>query len=184
MERLVLKMLSSTLKLPFPIDDSLNRSSKIAYKMKQIYPPVLLTIGILGKIMSIFVLLRLRSSQPSIYLMSLACADLLALCVCVLPDWIGVLLKIEFREEYPMFFKLHTFGYFFSCQLSSWFLVLVTLERVVSVIYPYRVRMLFSFPRAFLSIILTIVCIVSLNMHFFVQKQDYIYLDLNCMDKL
>ena len=83
------------------MDNSLNLTSEIAYRLKQFYPPILLTIGVPGNILSIFVLLRLRSSQPSIYLVSLACVDLLVLCVCVLLDWIGVLLNIEFTEEYP-----------------------------------------------------------------------------------
>ena len=169
------------------MDNSLNLTSEIAYRLKQFYPPILLTIGVPGNILSIFVLHRLRSTQPSIYLVSLACADLLVLCVCVLLDWIGVLLNIESTEEYPIYCKLQTFGYFSTTQLSSWFLVLVTMERVVSVIYPHRVRVLLSFQRVVLSISLTIACIACLNMHFVVQNQDSVSENstvFHCFDRL
>ena len=58
----------------------------------------------------------------------------------------------------------------------------------MSVIYPHRVRVLFSFRRAFMSIILTIVCIVSLNMHYIiVQKHDSVSKNSavsHCYDRL
>ena len=136
--------------------------------MKQIYPPVLMAIGIPGNILSIIILMKLRSTQRSIYLVCLACADLLVLCVSVLPDWIGGILMFHLRDVYSIVCRLQTFGMYSSIQLSSWILVLVTTERVVSVIYPHRVRIVFSLQRTFVSVILTIIGILSLNLHFII----------------
>ena len=150
------------------MNNSFNVASQVGYIMKQIYPPVLMAIGIPGNILSIIILLKLRSTQRSIYLVCLACADLLVLCVSVLPDWIGGILTFHLRDVYSIVCRLQTFGMYSSIQFSSWILVLVTTERVVSVIYPHRVRIVFSLQRTLISVILTIVGILSLNVHFII----------------
>ena len=150
------------------MNNSFNVASQVSYRMKQIYPPVLMAIGIPGNILSIIILLKLRSTQRSIYLVCLACADLLVLCVSVLPDWIGGILTFHLRDVYSIVCRLQTFGMYSSIQLSSWILVLVTTERVVSVIYPHRVRIVFSLQRTLISVILTIVGILSINLHFII----------------
>ena len=147
-------------------------TSEIAYRIKEIYPPVLIAFGVPGNILSIIILLKLRRLQRSTYLVCLSVTDISVLCVSVLPDWIGQIMNLQFRDKYPVVCRLQTFGFYTSLQISSWTLVLVTLERVTSVIYPHRVRILFSTSRIFLSIGITVAFIVSLNTHFLIGKQS------------
>ena len=150
---------------------SYSLASEIAEKIREIYPPVLIAFGVPGNILSVIILLKLRRVQRSTYLVCLSVADLTVLCVSVLPDWIGQIANLQFRDIYPVVCRLQNFGFYSSLQISSWALVLVTLERVTSVLYPHRVRILFSNSRIFLSIGITVAFIVTLNTHFLVGLQ-------------
>ena len=143
----------------------------MAHQIRLIFLPVLMAFGIPGNIVSIIILYRLRNCQRSTYLVCLAVADLVVLCGSEPLDWIGTLFKIRLLEINGVFCKILTLAYSFSLYVSAWILVLVTAERVCSVIYPHKVRTLFSPFRAILSVVLIVVCAFCLNIHFLTRPE-------------
>ena len=137
-----------------------------AYKIRLIVPPILMTVGIPGNILSIIVLYRLRKAQPSTYLLCLAVSDLILLSVWVPLDWIGSAIRINSVDKNGIFCRVLAFGYFSGIQISSWMLILVTIERVCSVLYPHKVRTVFSPCRSLISVSLTVICIAGVNAKF------------------
>ena len=146
--------------------------NEVAYRIRLVIPPILMALGIPGNILSIIILYRLKKSQPSTYLLCLAVSDLIVLSVWELFDWVGSAFKINFIDNYGIFCRIQTFGYFSGIQISSWMLVLVTLERVCSVLYPHKVRTVFSPCRSLLSVLLTVTCIVGMNIKFLAGIQN------------
>ena len=140
--------------------------SETARKLRILIPPMLLSFGIPGNILSIIILYRLRHSQPSVFLQCLAIADLNVLCIWAFFDWIGNLTDIHYVNVYDILCRIQTFGYYSSLHVSSWMQVLVTIERVCSVMYPLRVRTLFSQTRSILSASVAAAVLIGLNSHF------------------
>ena len=137
-----------------------------AYKIRLVVPPILMSLGIPGNILSIIILYRLKKSQPSTYLLCLAISDLILLSVWILLDWAGSAFRINSIDENGIFCRILVFGYFSGVQISSWMLVLVTVERVCSVLYPHKVRTVFSPCRSLISVLLIVTCIVGMNTKF------------------
>ena len=140
----------------------------IARDMERIYPPILLSFGIPGNVLSLVILIRLRRRQSSLYLGFLAGVDLFVICVCLLLKWIGNLTETDFRNDSVVACKTHIFAVYSSLQISSWTLVLITSERVCSVLYPHRVRTLCTKTRTLFALVTITACIFGLNSHFFV----------------
>ena len=141
-------------------------ASEAARKLRIIIPPVLMSVGIPGNILSLAILHRLRLSQPSVFLQCLAIADLNILCVWTLIDWLGHMADIHHVNAYAILCRIQTFGYYSSFHISSWMQILVTVERTLSVIYPHKVRTLFSKQRSILFASITVAVLIGLNSHF------------------
>ena len=139
----------------------------IARDMERIYPPVLVALGIPGNVLSLVILIRLRRRQGSLYLAFLAGVDLFVICVALLLKWIGNLTQTDIRNDSEFACKLHIFAVYYSLQISSWTLVLITSERTCSVMYPHRVRTLCTKVRTLIALATMLVCIFCLNCHFF-----------------
>ena len=148
-----------------------SNESLIAHKVGIIIPPVLMTFGIPGNILSIIVLFRLRKSQQSTYLVCLAVADLVVLCGSFFVEWLINLLEIRTGVN-GTFCKVQAFVYYSSLYVSSWMLVLVTTERLCGVVYPHKVRILFS-PLTLLSVALMVISILGLNAHFLTRFENF-----------
>ena len=142
------------------------REVEISRKIEDIYPPILLALGIPGNIVSLIVLVRIKNSQTSSYLMFLAGVDLFVICVSLLPNWIGGIVQEDFRDRSSVVCKLHIFAVYASLQISSWTLVLITSERVYSVVYPHRVRALCTKASAMICLFVMVVFMLGLNSHF------------------
>ena len=104
--------------------------NEVAYRIRLVIPQILIALGIPGNILSIIILYGLKKSQ-STYLPCLAVSDLIVLSVWELFDGAGSAFKINFIDKYGIFCCVQTFGYFSGIQISSWMLVLITLERFV-----------------------------------------------------
>ncbi|WAR14786.1 FMAR-like protein, partial [Mya arenaria] len=113
-------------------------SSEIASLLWQIVAPVLFLLGTVGNILSILVLTRpsSRKSSTATYLTALAVSDLIVL-----------------------------FFIFASTELSSWLLVAVTCERIISTMWPHKVRVLCTRRSAFYVILSLVVTIYGGTSH-------------------
>ncbi|ESN92625.1 hypothetical protein HELRODRAFT_164701 [Helobdella robusta] len=138
-----------------------------------IISPILLIAGICGNFLSLVVLASrpFRKSSAAFGLSTLAVVDSGVLFVSLLRHWVFYLSgdKIDVRTLFGSYWwcNLHVFLTYYLNQLSSWTLVLVTVERAVSVIAPLMVRSRFTRGRTVCAWFVISGLIFSINVHFF-----------------
>ncbi|XP_052759990.1 kappa-type opioid receptor-like [Mya arenaria] len=100
-------------------------------------PPILLVLGTIGNIISIYVLNQRVRTSTSIYLSALAVCDLFLLYTGLGREWSIHVFGFDVRSVSEAMCKMHFFSVTFSAQLTSWILVAITIERVISVRMPH-----------------------------------------------
>lgn len=145
-------------------------NDKIAEVMEKIYPPIILVIGLFGNVLFVSVLLRpaIRKTSFAGLLVCLALADTVVLLFCVLKRWICFLLERNIREHSIVICKVDTFFTYFLLQFSPWILVLVTIERTYSVLYPHKVKDTFTKRRTLAAVTVIVIVLVVCNVHILV----------------
>lgn len=136
-------------------------------------PPFIISIGTVGNVLTIIVIFRqiIRRilSPTSLFLLCLAFSDLLVLYTGPLRQWIlhnEDWNKTDIRNEDDASCRIHTFLTYSSIHFSSWLLVAVTLERVLSVIMPHRIKAISTVKVAAIAIVSTAGVLILLNGHF------------------
>jgi len=98
------------------------------------------TVGTVGNVMSIMVLLRPRMRGKSVYLflLLLAVADTAVLYVSGFKTWIRVVTGFELMNVNDFSCKSVNFLVLFFQHMSAWIVVLVTVDRFVAVWFPLK----------------------------------------------
>ena len=140
---------------------------KIVDKILTIYPPIILSIGLIGNVLSVIVLSQAsnRRTSTGVMLIFLTVTDSLILINSVLESWLNHMFELDFRMSSNGACKFHVFLSYFLFQLSPWILVFITSERVFSVKYPHKVRDVFTRKRVFLGMFILILILVGVNAH-------------------
>ena len=124
--------------------------------------PILVFPGTLSNIVCIITLQTkpFHGSATAFLLTALAVVDNVSLFVGALHVWLVHVATFDFQTLSDPTCRIHTFLTYLSVQLSAWTLVLVTLERVVSVTWPMEAPILCS--RRRLAIVwLAVFCTLS-----------------------
>ena len=134
-------------------------------------PPIIMCIGTVGNLLTIIVIFRqiFRISSTSLFLLCLAFSDLLVLYTAPLRQWIMHNKAWEHRDirlNSEGSCRAHTFLTYTSIQFSSWLLVAVTFERVLSVMLPHRIKTISTVKVAAVIIVSIAAFLVLLNGHF------------------
>jgi hypothetical protein len=140
-----------------------------AVMLWKIIPPFLILFGTTGNTLTIIVLInkRLRASPTSIFLATLALSDILALVTGLLRQWIKYTFKVDIREDLTVTgCRFHWFMVYVTTQCSSWMLICVTLERVISSYIPHRRRIFCKMRVACVVVGVIIFSLVLLNSHY------------------
>ena len=130
------------------------------------YPIVLLCFGSIGNVMTIAVLLRqnLRSCASTMYLLALAVTDLMVLYFGLLRQYLIKTNKRDIRNDMGCGF--HMWLVYTSIGYSSWILVALTMERVISIKFPVFVRNRTSSRKSAMIVLLILFAVIaSLNSH-------------------
>ena len=116
----------------------------IALKLWRTVPIILLAVGTVGNLVTIAVLLRknLRASSSHLYLLALTVTDLLILYLGLFRRWLYYSFDVDIRLELGC--GPHIWLLYACLGCSSWILVALTLERVISVKFPVYARNGFS----------------------------------------
>ena len=130
-------------------------------------PPVLITFGTCGNILSIVVLTRksIRKSTTAIFLIFLTFSDLCVLYTGLFRQWLIYLIDIDIRHFSEVFCKIHTWLVYSSLDFSAWIIISVTLERIIAVWCPYSHNTKCSRQTAIVCIITLLIFVLSLNAH-------------------
>lgn len=140
---------------------------KLSERIKSVYPPILITIGLVGNTLSIFLLSQHsnRKTSTGIMLIILAITDSLILINSVLVNWLVYLIDFNLRNLSNSACKIHVFLTYLLLQFSVWILVIITIERVYSVLYPHRVRDVFTRKRVLITMAIIFLFLAALNGH-------------------
>ncbi|XP_013415590.1 C5a anaphylatoxin chemotactic receptor 1 [Lingula anatina] len=131
-------------------------------------PPMLLVIGITGNVLSLLVMRgkSLRPSSASIYLRYLAIADTSTLVLGVFPVWIRALTTVDVTALHPWTCKLHVYFLYSAGDCAVWVIVAVTVDRFLSVTFPFKAKLWCTKRRALIScVVITFVALLVKNSH-------------------
>ena len=136
--------------------------------LQKVVSPVILTIGTVGNILTFIVLVRPRARQYStaIYLIALTVVDFIALYTGLLRIFVVGAFDVDIRRVSEASCKLHIFFVYFSTHCSSWLVCAVTIERVISVWFPHRIKTGCHPKSALLSVITISLIVMSVDSHF------------------
>ena len=142
----------------------------------KIMPMFLLVVGSVGNVITITVLLRvkLRRVSSTVYLIALAINDLVVLYFGLLRQWIWKTHRVDFRPHLGCGF--HIWLVYTSVAYSSWILVALTTERVVSVKFPVYARNGLSRKSAVIVLSVLLVIISGTNLHMIFSWKDSEYI--------
>lgn len=132
-------------------------------------PPATIVFGVFGNVLTVLVLSRSTKKlcSTTLYLITLAVSDTLFLLNSPLRQWIRHTWKYDIRSSHELVCKLTVWLTYGTLQYSSWLLVALTLERVVSVLWPHKVRVKCTGSTSKIVIALLFLFIFGLNSHWF-----------------
>ena len=137
--------------------------------MWKIISPILIIIGSIGNIITVIVLSKdkPRKSSTTLYLLALACSDFIVLNTGLLRQWITYAFGIDIRNDLSeLGCKFHWFIVYLMTQFSSWMLICVTVERVISTWVPHRRTVACTVKSAIAFIIVIALVLMILNSHY------------------
>lgn len=129
--------------------------------------PILLVLGTATGIINLIVLARkkIRKNPSAMFFTALAIADLVVLHTGLTRQWMIYNFDVDIRLTNNFLCKTNYFVVYLSLQMSSWTLVLITIERMVIVQFPHKARVFCTRPRALKAILLVFIVLVLVNMH-------------------
>ena len=117
-----------------------------ALTLWKVCPPVILLLGTFGNCMTLVILHTMprggSSGSMSLFFAALAVSDLALLYTGLLHEWVNRTVTLDLRALHDVICKVHVFLVYLSTMTSVWFLVAMTIQRVVSVLLPHRVGLL------------------------------------------
>ena len=142
------------------------------------FAPVLIIVGTVGNLIAVITLQSrlFKSSSTSFLLSTLALCDVLVLNTGLMRWWLIHAFQIDVETLSKYGCKVHSLFTYFSHQIASWTLVLLTVERTISVLIPLRCHE-FCNKRRLIPIWIGIAVILfCFNIHFFfsVDIQDFV----------
>ena len=141
------------------MDANKQGESEVAPIIWTICTPIVFIIGLVGNSLTILVLNRkAKRSSTTVYLTGLAISDLLLVVFGMPRWWLIYNFGYDIRHYSVATCKIHWWLLYGTGLMSSLFLVSLTLERILSLARPYRVRILCSVKHSvFISVSIALV---------------------------
>ena len=162
----------------FPADEMLPIDTYWQYgayiHMFKIIPPILMIVGTIGNTLTLVVMhsKAFRSVPSSLILSALAVADTGVLLTGLLRQWIRMIsnFSVDIRLGSSAGCKIHVFLTYFFAHLAPWYLVLLTIERSISVFFPLRCREICSRKKMAITVGTITVMLIGINLHHFITS--------------
>ncbi|ELT87213.1 hypothetical protein CAPTEDRAFT_106191, partial [Capitella teleta] len=132
-------------------------------------PPILIIAGTLGNFMS-FLIMRSKEfrNTPSSFIYSvLAITDTAVLYTGLLRYWLVEVWDYDPRLDSDAACKIHLFVTYLIGHLSACYLMLLTIERVISVFFPMHCKTLCSKKRMVIAVVIATLVETAFNSIFF-----------------
>ncbi|XP_060592745.1 FMRFamide receptor-like isoform X2 [Ruditapes philippinarum] len=133
----------------------------------QIVSPILIVFGTVGNVLSIIVLSSRKFNRwsSSVYLLGLAVADLCALYIGLLRQWIKYSFDSDIRHIHPVLCKVHWWLMYTCADVPVWILTAITVERLISTLCPYKSKAICTKNRAKIVLIMIVSLALAINSH-------------------
>ena len=141
----------------------------IRVRLHYIALPMIVFFGAIGNVFAFCVLVRRRMRTRSVYfyMAVLACADTVLLLVGPFRNWIRVLTDFDLIHTSNFTCKFIIFLIVFSQHLSAWLIVLLTVDRFLSIWHPFYAASFCSIARARVITIVLVCILIVYNIHIF-----------------
>ena len=163
-------------------DSSLTRNQKTAIALTywQIYDaqqiayyasPIIMIVGTFGNLFAVVVLQNrlFKSSSTSFILTMLSFCDVLVLDVVLLPYCSSLFKFDDIRLFSTWSCKIHVFVSYLFKHMASWALILLTVERTISVLFPFKCKQICSRRNIIIAWIIISVVLVAFNIQLLVS---------------
>ena len=146
-----------------PVPD--NREREIINWMKVYIPPFLIVFGTIGNILSFLIFSRpaLRSSHVAFYFRVVAISDTLALNMGLIPNWFRDMKIVNLFPPQNVVCRLKLYSKYVLADFPVWILVLMTIERFISVYSPLGVRNICTRRRVRFSVFVVVLAVLVIN---------------------
>ena len=145
-------------------------------KLWKYFSPPLAIGGTIGNVLTLSVFCRKRFMKKSVtmYLIFLTIADTILLDVDLSYRWLKVVTDFDMKLISDASCKLHSFGIYLLHQLTSWMIVLATVDRSFTLFYPWWARDIFSHVCSAVLIGVTCLLVVIFNVHFLLTQELFL----------
>lgn len=149
------------------MQSSQNQGSEAAQLVWIVGSPIVFAIGVPGNLITITVLLRsnYKKTSTSVFLTFVAIADLCVLLLVLPRWWIIHVFDVDIRLVSNVFCKLHWFMAYATGCMSTACLVAVTVERIISITRPYKVKTWCTVNTAIITSITIIIFQIAFHGH-------------------
>lgn len=142
-------------------------SQDVALTILRIFLPVIIFLGTVGNLLSIAVLTRraLRMVPVFFYLTLLSVADTLVLYVSGFKSWIRLITSYELLHSSDVVCRALMYIILCALYLSSWLIVILTVDRFVVIFFPFRGYVLLRIRQARITALCLAVTVALYNLH-------------------
>ncbi len=155
---------------------------KITVALWKYISPILIITGIVGNLLSLLVMVKSYMSISGrsitvLYLSILAISDTLVLIVGLLRHWLLFLTHVDIRSFSNWGCKIHLLLLYWTTDFAAWVLLLVSIERVLSVLFAISSKRYLTPFAGVISLIVISIILLAVNCHFLATYELVTYTD-------
>ena len=144
---------------------------KLSSLLWMIAPPIILLLGVFGNVMTLVIMHRMTSSDKDsatfpLYFISIAIMDLVYLFTMLLPEWVNLTFQYRLLDQHRVVCKVFVWLLTYSGTAAGWYVVLLSLHRAVSVVWPHRVNLLCTRRVVLVLLLVVTVLLAGLYSHY------------------
>ena len=128
---------------------------------------LIVVLGTVGNGLTIAMMRRakMKSAVATVYLLALAVADTGLLWIGAGHWWISTAFKITIRDMDTWLCKFHFFFITYFSMLSAWILVFVTVQRMLIVAFPFKVKVIATRKKAYISLVVLCIALAAYGIY-------------------
>ncbi|CAL1537161.1 unnamed protein product [Lymnaea stagnalis] len=150
-------------------DQEMTEISRVDKQLNIYVSPIMVILSWIGNVLSIMILRRkaFRSMPMSVYLRFLAVMDAGTVVTGLLPRFVVALTGYDVRGTNELSCQFQVYTVYVFTELSAWTLVIVTTERVISIVRPHKVKLLCTKHTSYAALLVATIFLAGANIPIF-----------------
>lgn len=138
-------------------------------------PPTIIAVGTIGNMLSIAAVTnrRCKKSSFTVYLAALAISDTLVLYTFALNTWLRYVFEKDIARSGTAMCKLYYFAVFLFPHMSSWLIVLLTVERTFATYFSQKYKLISGAKTGCITVAVLFMVLFALNSHLIYGHVSY-----------